>query len=115
MSENTMYLKDILSKVREGINFQRSEQVDGEWSNENIDASKVKPSVLPQDENDKTPSVFYNMWVQTYTTEEEFDRVKSYLDSKGLTIMTSKSSVTTARDENGAEVSNRFMIVASQS
>ena len=107
-----MKLKDILSKIREGINFQRSEIVDGEWVNQNIAMNQIKASVLPENENDTTPSVFYNMWVQTYTSEEEFDRVKSYLDSKGLFILTTKSSTLTHRDDEGNESANRFMIVA---
>ena len=109
-----MKLVDIISKIRTGIQFQRSEVVDGEWVNETIPMNAVQGTNLPEDESGESPSVFYNMWIQTYTTEEEFESAVAYLKSKHLTILTSGKSVFTHR-EKGEEVSNRFMVVPSQS
>jgi hypothetical protein len=66
--------------------------------------------MLPQSENDPAPSVFYNMWVQTHTTDEEFDNTIAYLKTRNLEIITSGNSVYTHK-EDGEEVSNRFMVV----
>ena len=103
-------LKDIISKIRTGIQFQRSEVVDGEWVNETVLLNQVQGTMLPQSENDPAPSVFYNMWVQTHTTDEEFDNTIAYLKTRNLEIITSGNSVYTHK-EDGEEVSNRFMVV----
>ena len=109
-----MNKEKILRNLREGISFQRSEQVDGEWINTTIAPSLVEASVLPKDENDQTPSVFYNMWVQVYSSEEEFDLAKSHLHRQGLEILTTNNSIYTHMVD-GEEVANRFMIVESDS
>ena len=106
-------LSDIISKIRKGIQFQRSEVVDGQWINETIPMNQIQATILPQSENDPAPSVFYNVWVQTYTSDEEFENMRAYLKSKHLTILTSGKSVFTHK-EDGEEVSNRFMVVSSQ-
>ena len=106
-------LSDIISKIRTGIQFQRSEVVDGQWTNETIPMNQTQATILPQSENDPAPSVFYNVWVQTYTSDEEFENMRAYLKSKHLTILTSGKSVFTHK-EDGEEVSNRFMVVSSQ-
>ena len=106
-------LNDIISKIRTGIQFQRSEVVDEQWTNETVSMSEVQATVLPQSENDPAPSVFYNMWVQTHTSDEEFENTMNYLKSKHLTIITSGKSIFTHK-EDGEEVSNRFMVVSSQ-
>lgn len=103
-------LKDIISKIRTGIQFQRSEVVNGEWVNETVLMNQVQGTMLPQSENDPAPSVFYNMWVQTHTTDEEFDNTIAYLATRNLEIITSGNSVYTHK-EDGEEVSNRFMVV----
>jgi len=103
-------LKDIISKIRTGIQFQRSEVVDEQWTNETVSMSEVQATVLPQSENDPAPSVFYNMWVQTHTSDEEFDNTIAYLKTRNLEIITSGNSVYTHK-EDGEEVSNRFMVV----
>ena len=106
-------LNDIISKIRTGIQFQRSEVVDDQWTNETVPMNQVQATILPQSENDPAPSVFYNMWVQTHTSDEEFDNTIAYLKSKHLTIITSGKSIFTHK-EDGEEVSNRFMVVSSQ-
>ena len=106
-------LKDIISKIRTGIQFQRSEVVDEQWTNETIPMNQVQATMLPQSENDPAPSVFYNVWIQTYTSDEEFNNMRAYLSSKHLDIITSGKSVFTHK-EDGEEVSNRFMVVSSQ-
>ena len=103
-------LKDIISKIRTGIQFQRSEVVNDEWVNETVSLNQVQGTMLPQSENDPAPSVFYNMWVQTHTTDEEFDNTIAYLKTRNLEIITSGNSVYTHK-EDGEEVSNRFMVV----
>jgi len=103
-------LKDIISKIRTGIQFQRSEVVNDEWVNETVLLNQVQGTMLPQSENDPAPSVFYNMWVQTHTTDEEFDNTIAYLKTRNLEIITSGNSVYTHK-EDGEEVSNRFMVV----
>ena len=106
-------LNDIISKIRTGVQFQRSEVVDDQWINETVPMNQVKATMLPQSENDPAPSVFYNMWVQTHTSDEEFENTIEYLKSKHLTIITSGKSIFTHK-EDGEEVSNRFMVVSSQ-
>ena len=106
-------LKDIISKIRTGIQFQRSEVVDEQWTNETIPMNQVQATMLPQSENDPAPAVFYNVWIQTYTSDEEFNNMRAYLSSKHLDIITSGKSVFTHK-EDGEEVSNRFMVVSSQ-
>jgi len=106
-------LNDIISKIRTGVQFQRSEVVDDQWINETVPMNQVQATMLPQSENDPAPSVFYNMWVQTHTSDEEFENTIEYLKSKHLTIITSGKSIFTHK-EDGEEVSNRFMVVSSQ-
>ena len=106
-------LSDVLKKVVKGINFQRSERVNGEWVNETIDIHAVKATILPKDENDLTPPVYYNMWVKSFTTDDELDKALDYLTSKSLTILTSDSSTYTHKDDDGNESSFRFMVVSS--
>ena len=106
-------LSDIISKIRSGVQFQRSEVVDEQWTNETIPMNQVQATMLPQSENDPAPSVFYNVWIQTHTSDEEFENTIAYLKSKHLTIITSGKSIFTHKAD-GEEVSNRFMVVSSQ-
>ena len=109
-------IKDVLAVfARKAISFQRSEQVAGEWINTNVDLDAVEASVLPKDENDQTPSVFYNMWIQSHASNEEMDQVKTYLSAKNLEILDSAKSIYTHTDKNGVDSAYRFMIVGSDS
>ena len=109
-------VKDVLAKfARSAISFQRSEQVDSEWINTNVALNAVEASVLPKDENDQTPSIFYNMWIQSHASDEEMDQVKTYLSAKNLEVLESAKSIYTHTDKNGVDSAYRFMIVGSDS
>tara|TARA_R110000744_G_scaffold40374_5_gene91594 strand:+ start:740 stop:1072 length:333 start_codon:yes stop_codon:yes gene_type:complete len=108
-----LQLSDILGQFFESISFQRSEETDKGWVNTPIEMKDVKASILPKSEDDKTPPVYYNMWVNASASIDKIDAIHSELVTKGVTIASSSNSIFQKTDENKNTTSYRFLLVSS--
>ena len=106
-----IHVNEILGKFFPTISYQKSEQ-DGEgWINTPVEMKDVKASILPESEDDNTPPVFYNMWVNASASADTVEKAQESLDTKGLTISSGSKSTYEKKDKSGNVTGYRFLIV----
>ena len=107
-----IHVNEILGKFFPTISYQKSEQ-DGEgWINTPIEMKDVKASILPESEDDNTPPVFYNMWVNASASADTVEKAQSALETKGLTVSSGQKSIYEKKDRDGNVTGYRLLIVS---
>ena len=107
-----LHISEIMGKFFSTISYQKSEQDGDEWINTPNEMKDVKASVLPQSEDDDTPPVFYNMWVNASATANDVEKAQESLETKGLTISSGSKSTYEKKDNSGNVTGYRFLIVS---
>ena len=107
-----LHINEILGKFFPTISYQRSEQDGDDWINTPIEMKDVQASVLPESEDDNTPPVFYNMWVNASASADAVEKAQSALETKGLTISSGQKSICEKKDRDGNITGFRFLIVS---
>ena len=107
-----LHISEVLGKFFSSISYQKSEQDGDEWVNTPIEMKDVKASVLPESEDDNTPPVFYNMWINASASASDVEKAHESLTSKGLTISSGSKSIYEKKDRDGNTTGYRFLIVS---
>lgn len=107
-----LHVSEVLGKFYSTISYQKSEQDGDEWINTSIEMKDVKASVLPQSEDDSTPPVFYNMWINANASADTVEKAQSALETKGLTVSSGDKSIYKKKDSDGNITGLRFLIVS---
>ena len=107
-----LHISEVLGKFFSTISYQKSEKDGDEWVNTPIEMKDVKASVLPESEEDDTPPVFYNMWINASASANDVEKANESLMSKGLTISSGKKSIYEKKDSDGNITGYRFLIVS---
>ena len=107
-----LHISEVMGVFFSAISFQKSEMDKDEWVNTPIEMKDVRASVLPQSEEDNTPPVFYNMWINANASVNDIEKAQETLETKGLTISSGKKSTYEKKDKEGNITGYRFLIVA---